>query len=138
MQKPRLIEFVTVGSSDTGFMTMTENVEGLGFDISRVYWNYYTPQSVIRGGHAHFQLEQVLIAAAGTVTVTCESMEGEVSIFILDTPERGLYIPALCWHIIQFSPESVILSLASTPYNEADYIRDYQEFKKRLLLHERP
>lgn len=126
--KPHLISFSKIGSPNLGYISVGENHENIPFDIKRVYWTYYTPQDIMRGGHAHLELEQVIIAVAGTITFTTEDLEGNKEKFILDSPEKGLYIPKKIWRDIKFSHSAVLLCLASLKYSESDYIREYKTF----------
>ncbi|TWP30656.1 WxcM-like domain-containing protein [Apibacter muscae] len=126
---PKYINFSKIGSSQLGFITVAEAQKNVPFDIKRVYWTYYTPQDVIRGGHAHKELQQVIFAVSGTIEFYTEDLKGNKNNFILDSPEKGLYIPRLIWRNIQFSHNAVLLCLASELYDENDYFRDYNEFK---------
>lgn len=129
MQKPHLIKFSKVGSSNLGYITVAEN-SYLPFEIKRVYWTYYTPDSVIRGHHAHHNLEQIIFAVSGNIEFVLEDEKGKKLTFLLDKPNIGLYIPRLYWRTINFSHNAVLLCLASIEYEESDYIRDYDKFKK--------
>ncbi len=126
---PYLIELKSIGSPDIGYISIAESAGLIPFEIKRVFWSYYTPQMITRGRHAHFNLQQVLVAVSGKIVVTNESPEGETTVHILENPNVGLYIPPMYWHVMQFSHSAVMLSLASMEYNEKDYIRDYDEFK---------
>ena len=128
MSKPYLIDFNKIGSPNLGYISVGENHENIPFEIKRVYWTYYTPQDVTRGGHAHYDLEQVIVAVSGTITFTTEDLQGNKSEFILDSPEKGLYIPKLIWRDIKFSHNAVLLCMASEKYIASDYIRDYKTF----------
>ena len=130
MSKPYLIDFNKIGSPNLGYISVGENHENIPFEIKRVYWTYYTPQDVTRGGHAHYDLEQVIVAVSGTITFTTEDLKGKQAEFILDSPDKGLYIPKLIWRDIKFSHNAVLLCMASEKYLEADYIRDYETFIK--------
>lgn len=128
-EKPYIIDFAKIGISDIGYISVIEN-SGLPFKIERVFWTYYTPESVVRGRHAHYKLEQVLIAVSGRLIVETECFDSKCVSFELTSPNTGLYIPPSCWHTMRFSHNAVLLSLSSTEYNESDYIRDYETFKK--------
>ncbi|TWP25135.1 WxcM-like domain-containing protein [Apibacter muscae] len=130
MNKPYILEFNKIGASQLGFITVAEAHKNVPFDIKRVYWTYYTPQDVIRGGHAHKELQQVIFAVSGTIGFNTEDLKGNKNNFILDSPEKGLYIPKLIWRDIQFSHNAVLLCLASELYDENDYFRNYNEFIK--------
>jgi dTDP-4-dehydrorhamnose 3,5-epimerase-like enzyme len=126
LDTPQLVNFGKIGSSPLGFISVAEQ---LPFEIKRVYWTYYAPHEVIRGHHAHKQLQQFIFAVSGSIKFELESQSGEKKIFLLDTPEVGLYIPRLYWRTIQFSHNAVLLCLASLPYDENDYFRDYTDFR---------
>lgn len=127
--EPYIIEFPKVGNPAQGYISLSEK-ENLPIDVKRVYWTYYTPQEIIRGHHAHFELEQVLFAVAGSVQIKIETIEGKVFEYLLNKPYLGVFIPRLCWRTIQYSHNAVQICLANSEYDEADYIRDYEEFKK--------
>ncbi|UYZ61377.1 sugar 3,4-ketoisomerase [Hymenobacter weizhouensis] len=130
MTKPYLIEFPRLGGPDIGYLSVAEQAQLLPFRIERVFWTYYTPETIVRGRHAHYRTEQVLVAAAGRILVTTEMPSGELQVYVLDSPHLGLYIPPHVWHTMQYSEAAVQLAFVATPYEEADYIREYTEFKK--------
>lgn len=127
--KPHQIQFKKVGQPAEGYISIAEFEDMIPFVVKRTFWTYYTPENVIRGRHAHYQTEQVLIAVAGRIMVGTESVSGEKHEFLLDSPDKGVYIPPDCWHTMQYSHNAVQMVFASTCYNEQDYIRDYQTFK---------
>lgn len=127
---PHLINFEKIGSSELGYISVAENLENIPFEVQRVYWTYFTPQDVTRGGHAHLALEQVIVAVSGTITFTTEDLQGNTAEFVLDSPEKGLFIPRHIWRDIKFSHNAVLLCLASEKYSESDYIREYDHFLK--------
>ncbi|MGI9159428.1 MAG: sugar 3,4-ketoisomerase [Saprospiraceae bacterium] len=124
------IEFATRGEPATGYLALTTGALEPPFPIKRVFWTYFTPQDVIRGRHAHHQTEMVLIALHGRIHLKTETLDGEFGEFLLDSPNEGIYLPPLTWHTMQYSHDAVQLVLASTDYDPADYIRDYETFKK--------
>lgn len=128
MKAPHLIEFPKLGASEIGFISVTEQLKLIPFEIQRIFWTYYTPESIVRGRHAHFHTEQVLIAVAGRITVTTEMADGTVNVHRLEDPHVGLYIPPHAWHTMQYSHSAVQLVLASRLYDEQDYIRRYEQF----------
>jgi mannose-6-phosphate isomerase-like protein (cupin superfamily) len=130
MDSPYLIEFKKLGASGIGYISVNENIEQVPFKVERVFWTYFTPEDVVRGRHAHYKTAQVLIAVAGRIIVNLELPNGEKQIYTLDKPNLGLYVPANCWHTMQYSHSSVQLVFASTTYSEGDYIRDYDKFKE--------
>jgi hypothetical protein len=125
---PFIIEFPSIGDSSLGYLSVGEELSIIPFSIARIYWTYYTPQNVTRGGHANIVKELVLVAVAGSITVTTEMLDGSKATFVLDHPAKGLYIPKLCWHTMQYSHSAVQMVIASNRYNENDYIRDYKTF----------
>ena len=126
--KPQIIKFSKIGSPNLGYISVAENSDNIPFEVKRVYWTYYTPQDVTRGGHAHYDLAQVIVAVSGTITFTTEDLKGNKREFILDSPDKGLYIPKMIWRDIKFSHNAVLLCMASEKYLESDYIRDYKTF----------
>jgi len=128
--KPHIITFDKIGSSALGYISVAENFNNIPFTVQRVYWTYYTPQDVTRGGHAHLKLEQVIVAVSGTITFLIEDLQGSKTEFVLDNPDKGLYIPNKIWRDIKFSHNAVLLCLASEVYTEDDYIREYDNFIK--------
>lgn len=120
-----------LGEPDIGYISVSENATPpLPFAVQRTFWTYYTPDNILRGRHAHRATEQVIVAVAGRILVTVEQVDGKLEVFRLESPHVGLYLPPNVWHTMQYSPEAVQLALASQPFSEEDYIRDYQEFKK--------
>ena len=113
-----------------GNITVVENNKEVPFDIKRVYYLYDIPGGESRGGHAHRELSQLIIAASGSFTITLD--DGKVKrTFLLNRPYQGLYVVPGIWRTLDdFSSGSVCLVLASHKYNETDYIRDYEEFIK--------
>ncbi len=131
MTDPFLIQFPKLGAPEIGYISVNEDGKELvPFAVRRIFWTYYTPESIVRGRHAHHRTEQVLVAAAGRITVTTELPDGRIETFRLEDPHTGLYVPAHAWHTMQYSHSAVQLVLASAPYDEADYIRDYARFRQ--------
>lgn len=134
MKAPHIISFDKIGSSALGYITIAEEHKNIPFNIKRVYWTYYTPQDVVRGGHAHKFLEQIIFAVSGTITFNTEDQEGNKKTFVLDHPSKGLYLPNMTWRDIHFTHNAVLLCLASEHYSEDDYFRDFEEFKNYNIL----
>ncbi len=129
-KNPEIFTFLTIGESAIGYISVSENQKDIPFNVKRVFWAYYTPHHVIRGNHAHFQTEMVLLATSGIIEVETETIEGKKDSFILNQPDQGLFLPKLCWHRMKYSHNAVQLVLASELYDESDYIRDYFDFEK--------
>jgi hypothetical protein len=111
-----------------GNLTFVEGGRHVPFDIQRVYYLYDVPGGAERGGHGHRTLQQVIIALSGSFDVVLD--DGfEKRRYHLNRSYYGLYVAPLIWRDLDnFSSGSVCLVLASAPYEEADYFRDYQEF----------
>ncbi len=129
--KPFIINFPKIGGSSLGYISLTEK-ENLPFVPKRIYWTYFTPEDVVRGNHSHYELEQILVAVAGKVIVNIITIDGERHDFVLDTPDKGLFIPKMCWRTMKYSHNSVQMCIASLEYTESDYIRNYEDFKKLI------
>ena len=100
----------------------------LPFDIKRVYYLYDVPSDSCRGGHAHKELQQFLIALSGSFDVVLDNGKHRRTI-TLNRPNKGLLIPSGVWRELEnFSAGAVCLSLVSEVYQEEDYIRDYDVF----------
>jgi hypothetical protein len=127
----RLLEFRSIGTSNIGFITVADFSKDLPFDVKRAYWTYYTPHNVLRGGHAHKRLQQVLVAVSVVIQFDIEDRNEVTHSFRLESPSTGLYVPPMCWRTIRFSHNAVLLCLADSAYEESDYIRDYGEFKRQ-------
>jgi hypothetical protein len=127
--KPHIIRFGKIGEPGIGYISVGETAGTIPFEIKRVFWTYFTPEEVVRGRHAHHNTEMILIAVSGRIVVNTEMQDGSMDVFTLDRPDTGLYIPLKCWHTMQYSHNSVQMVLASSNYNESDYVRSYKEFK---------
>lgn len=123
-----IIEFDRHHSDRKGNLTVVENGKTLPFDVKRVYYIYDVPGGENRGAHAHKQLEQLIVAASGSFTVTLDDGKNKRS-FFLNRPYQGLYVKPGMWRDLgDFSSGAVCMVLASEVYNKEDYIRDYQDF----------
>ncbi|WP_304198365.1 FdtA/QdtA family cupin domain-containing protein [Flavobacterium alvei] len=121
-----IIEIPKIENS-LGNIAVVEN-DVIPFDIKRVYYLYDIPSSSIRGGHSHKNLQQVLIAISGSFDVVLKDGFSTTTI-TLNKPDKGLLIKNNTWRELEnFSSGAVCLVLASTVYNEGDYIRDFDEF----------
>lgn len=112
-----------------GNLTFIEGANHVDFDIRRVYYLYDVPGGAERAGHAHKQLEQLFIAMSGSFDIVLD--DGNLrQRFHLNRSYVGLYVPEMMWREIDnFSSGSVCMVLASQPYDEADYYRNYEDFR---------
>jgi hypothetical protein len=101
---------------------------GAPFHVQRVYWLHTLAEGEERGNHAHRSTQQLLVAASGAFLVRLDDGRGTRE-FLLDDPTRALWLQPGLWRVIHVrAPGSVLLVLASSHFDEADYIRDYDEF----------
>ena len=115
-------------SDRKGNLTVVENGITLPFDVKRAYYLYDVPGGESRGSHAHRDLEQLIVAASGSFTVTLDDGKAKRS-FFLNRPYQGLYVKPGLWRDLEdFSSGAVCMVLASEVYQKEDYIRDYKEF----------
>lgn len=115
---------------DRGQLVALEEFKDIPFEIKRVYYMYDTCEGVRRGFHAHKNLKQILICIHGTCKILLDNGE-EKKVVPLEKPYEGLYVANDMWReMFDFSPDAVLLVLASELYDESDYIRDYDEFIK--------
>jgi len=115
-----------------GNLTFIENSNHIPFDISRVYYLYDVPGGSDRGAHAHKNLHQFMIAMAGSFDVLLDDGRNTRK-FTLNRSYLGIYICPMMWRYIDnFSSGAVCMVLASAPYDETDYIRDYTAFRQAV------
>jgi hypothetical protein len=115
-----------------GNLTFIEQQRHIPFALSRVYWIYDVPGGEQRGGHAFREQEEVIIALSGSFDVLLD--DGTVQKIVhLNRAYHGLYIPNMIWRRMQnFSTNAVAYVLASCPYKEDDYIRDYESYRNTM------
>jgi dTDP-4-dehydrorhamnose 3,5-epimerase-like enzyme len=124
-------------SDPRGNLTFIEGKKHIDFDIQRVYYLYDVPGGAERGGHAHKELQQLIIAIAGSFDVVLDDGDRKQS-FHLNRSYSGLYVCPMVWRELEnFSSGSVCMVLASILYDESDYYRDYTEFLT-VVRSERP
>jgi len=131
LSKCKIIDLPKI-SDRRGNLTFIEENRHIPFKIKRVYYLYDVPGGESRGGHAHKRLQQFIIAASGSFDVILD--DGfERKKFHLNRSYYGLYVAPMIWRELNnFSSGSVCLVLASDFYDENDYIRDYETFKKMV------
>ncbi len=125
------ISFPPLGD-DRGSLVALETHKTVPFDVKRVYYIFGTKSGVSRGFHAHRALQQVAVCVTGKCRMVLDDGHQREEVW-LDSPTKGLLIGDLVWREMHdFSPDCVLLVLASEFYNESDYIRSYDEFKQIL------
>ena len=113
-----------------GNLSVIEQWDRIPFKIERAFWIYDVPGGAARGGHAYRESEEFIVALSGSFDVVIDDGK-EKRVFSLNRSYYGLYVPKMMWReMVNFSTNSVALVLSSTPYDAADYIRDYEEFKQ--------
>ena len=126
-----LIEMIDlpVHLDERGRLTAIEGAQDVPSAIRRVYYLYDVPAGETRAGHAHWGLEQLIVALSGSFTVTLDDGRRRDEV-ILNHPYTGLLVRRMVWReIADFSSGAVCLVLASEHFDEADYIRDYSDFR---------
>ena len=130
-EKCPLLNFADLGD-ERGKLVVIEGGQAIPFQIQRVFYIYESDASVVRGQHANRESEFVLINVAGHSKVRITDGREEC-IVELNRPMSGVYIPRMIWKdMYDFSDDSILLVLASTHYNEKEYIRDYEEYLKEV------
>ena len=128
-EKCRILQFADLGDG-RGKLVVIEGGVAVPFDIQRVFYIYESDSTVVRGQHANRESEFVLINVSGQSKVRITDGKEEC-IVALDKPMMGVYIPKMMWKdMYDFSPDSVLLVLASTHYNGEEYIRNYDDYLK--------
>ena len=127
--KPTLIHFRPLGD-ERGSLIAIEAEKSVPFPVRRVYYIFATKKGVERGFHAHKALNQVAVAVTGSCEMVLDDGQSKATV-LLDSSEKGVLIGPGMWRVMRnFSSDCVLLVLADQHYDEADYIRDYEEFKK--------
>lgn len=124
-----VIELPKIHNRAGNITPIHENVD-IPFEIKRIYYLYDVPGGEIRGGHAHYNLQQLIVAASGSFDIVIDDGRNKKTI-TLNRPNYGLFMTPGIWRdLVNFSSGAVLLVLASDVYNENDYMRDYKEFLK--------
>ena len=131
MNEAKIIELAKI-SDPRGNLSVIEEYKDIPFKIERTYWIYDVPGGETRGGHAFKETEELIIALSGSFDVAIDNGLEKLS-YHLNRSYYGLYVPKGMWReMVNFSTNSLALVLSSTKYDEDDYIRDYDMFKKML------
>ena len=132
-EEPRLI-YSPIFSSQKGDLSVIDESNVLPFKMKRIFYIYNNPIGSKRGNHAHFSLKEYICCLIGKIQVFNTSIFGNKSNFILDQPNKGLYIPEKTWSTqLNLSDNSLYIVICSDFYLEEDYIKDYKEFEKLVI-----
>jgi dTDP-4-dehydrorhamnose 3,5-epimerase-like enzyme len=127
----KLVELPVIHNPQ-GNLTFIEGSKHVPFDIARVYYLYDVPGGATRGGHAHRELEQLIVATSGSLEIVLDDGSRRKGVS-LNRSYVGLYLPPMTWReLVDFSSGSVCMVLASAHYDESDYIRDYNDFQSAV------
>ena len=119
-------------TDNRGSLTIAEEGIDVPFRIQRVYWIHGVPEGEERGKHSNKVSSEFVVAVSGSVDITLENINGRTT-YHLDAKDKGLLIPPDTWDEIRnFSPDAVLLVLASHSYDESTYIHSYDEFLKHI------
>jgi len=111
-----------------GTLTVVESGHSIPFSIARIFYIYGLRNDCERGAHAHRETEQVFIAVSGSFSLSVTNAH-QTQTYAIKEPSRAVYVPPMIWaRLYNFSDDAVCLVLASSPYNPADYIHDWNEF----------
>lgn len=133
MSSVRIISFPTLGDHRGSLISLEAN-KNIPFEVKRVYYIFATKPGVARGFHAHKALKQVAVCVSGKCRMLLDSGNEKTEIW-LDSPTKGVLIEGMVWREMHdFSEDCVMLVLASEHYDEADYIRDYDDFIKAVPI----
>lgn len=131
----KMLEFLQHGD-ERGHLVVVEGLKDIPFAIRRVFYIYGSDADVVRGRHANRRTEFVMINVAGQSKVRVLDGVGNEAVFSINRPHTGIYLPKMTWKdMYDFSPDSVLLVLASEPYDATEYIRDYDTFVREVNGH---
>lgn len=132
MKNAKIISFKINSSKSGSKLISYEKNTGLIFDIKRVYTVSDIKKNEIRGNHSHICTNQIFVCVNGVIKVYLEDLEGNKKDFILKNDGSALYCGSDIWHSLEYLEDnSILLVFADQPYDENDYIRNYDDFKKR-------
>ncbi len=130
--EPEIIKIRTLKSSE-GNLSIIDKKNKIPFEVKRIFYVYDIPQNTQRGGHAHKSLKQFIWVINGQLEIVTFSKNDPKKKFILDTPNKGLYIPELTWsYQITKSVNTIYCVAASDYYDENEYIREWEKFNKEV------
>lgn len=132
MENVRIIELPKI-EDPRGNLTFFEDDNQIPFKIERVFWTYDVPGGQIRGGHAYFRQNEFIIALSGSFDVVITNPDGEEDVYSLNRSYYGLFVPAKTWrHLENFSTNALSLHASDTPFDQSDYIREFDEYVRGI------
>lgn len=127
--KPSVINFPKI-QDPRGNLTFLQHPNQIPFEIKRSFWTYDVPGGGVRGGHAYFKQEEIIVALSGSFDIVITNPDGSTEKFSLNRSYYGLYLPARTWrHVENFSTNALALHVSSEIFSNEDYIRDFEDFK---------
>ncbi|MBQ7955077.1 MAG: FdtA/QdtA family cupin domain-containing protein [Lachnospiraceae bacterium] len=128
----KILEFKDLGDERGNLVVIEGEGMDIPFDIKRVFYIYGSDSEVVRGQHANRETEFLMVNVGGTSKVRVDN-GSEEEIIELNRPGMGLYLSTMIWKdMYDFSPDSILLVLASRHYDGTEYIRDYEEYLKEV------
>ncbi len=128
--KPHIFDVIKIADT-RGNLSVLQYPSTLPLNPVRVYWITDVPSGQMRLGHAYYSAQEVIVALSGSVRVTTQTAEGEVSRFTLSRPDQALFVPPMTWREIDnFATNASVLIATDTLYDEVDYIRNKDEFDR--------
>lgn len=123
-----IINFKSIGNEKSGYLSFFESQKDIPFEIKRIYYIYDVPVNTKRGMHAHRNLQQVLWCPCGEIEIILDDGYSKEA-YLLDKPEKALLVGKGLWREMYWRKEGSVLCVAASDYyDEADYIRDYEQF----------
>ena len=130
----KLIQLKKIGSEELGYLSVIDDIDDIDFPIKRVYYTYGVEEDGLRGNHAHKKLQQVIWCPFGCIEITVDNGNSK-TVYLLDTPDKALVIPGKLWLTLQWKQAASILCAAVSDYfDEEDYIRDYSQYIKYVVV----
>ena len=127
---PKIINFPKI-QDPRGNLTFLQFPNQIPFEVQRTFWTYDVPGGEIRGGHAYYKQEELIVALSGSFDVLIKNLDGSIEKYSLNRSYYGLYLPAKTWrHIENFSTNSLALHISSKTFDKEDYIRNFEDLKK--------
>lgn len=132
----KLVEFSQRGD-ERGHLVVVESMLDVPFEIKRIFYIYGSDEHIVRGQHANRKSEFMLINVSGQSKVLVDNGKGQKTVYNLDRPHVGIYLPSMIWkEMYDFSPDSVLLCLSSEHYDAEEYIREYEDYIEEVGSYE--